>query len=44
MIEDTMNKYKVVDTTFEGIPTPAELGEFFVRPRRVYTGRLTCCC
>lgn len=37
MIEDTMNKYKVVDTTFEGIPTPAELGEFFVRPRVEHT-------
>lgn len=37
MVEDTMNKYKVIDTPFEGIPTPAELGEFFLRPQVQHT-------
>lgn len=33
MVEDTMNKYKIIETAFEGIPTPAELGDFFEKPR-----------
>ena len=37
MIEDTTKKYKVVDTPFEGIPTPAELGDFFETPRVEHT-------
>lgn len=32
MIEDTKKKYAIVDTPFEGIPTPKELGEWFKRP------------
>lgn len=32
MIEDTMNRYKVVETPFEGIPSPVELAEFFSKP------------
>ena len=37
MVEDTTKKYKVVDTPFEGIPTPAELGDFFETPRVEHT-------
>lgn len=37
MIEDTTKKYKVVDTPFEGIPTPAELGDFFETSRVEHT-------
>lgn len=37
MVEDTQNKYKVVDTPFEGIPTPKELGEWFKKPKVEHT-------
>lgn len=37
VIEDMDNKYKQIDTPFEGIPTPRELGEFFTKPERVFT-------
>lgn len=37
MIEDTTKKYAVVETEWEGIPTPKELGEFFKRPRVEHT-------
>lgn len=32
MIEDTMKHYAVVETPFEGIPTPKELGDWFNKP------------
>lgn len=37
MIEDSTKRYAVVETEFEGIPTPKELGEFFNRPRVEHT-------
>lgn len=37
IIEDTTNKYEVVETPFEGIPTPKELGEWFKKPTREFT-------
>lgn len=37
MIEDSTKRYAVVETEFEGIPTPKELGEFFNRPRIEHT-------
>lgn len=37
-VEDTLNHYQIVDTPFEGIPTPRELGDWFQKmankPRR----------
>ena len=32
VIEDTTKRYAVVETSFEGIPTPKELGDWFNRP------------
>ena len=37
IVEDTTNKYEIVDTPFEGIPTPKELGEWFKKPIREFT-------
>ena len=37
IIEDTQNKYKVIETPFDGIPTPKELGDFFSKPVRTFT-------
>lgn len=37
MVEDTTKKYEVVETGFEGIPTPKELGEWFKKPRVEHT-------
>lgn len=37
MVEDSTKRYAVVETEFEGIPTPKELGEFFNRPRVEHT-------
>lgn len=37
VIEDTQKRYEVVETPFEGIPTPRELGEWFKRPKRELT-------
>ena len=37
VIEDTQKRYEVVETPFEGIPTPRELGEWFKRPKREFT-------
>lgn len=34
VIEDTQNHYEIVETSFEGIPTPEELGEWFAAPKR----------
>lgn len=34
MVEDVRKHYEVVDTPWEGIPTPAELGEWFKNPTR----------
>lgn len=31
-VEDTMKHYAIVETPFEGIPTPKELGEWFEKP------------
>ena len=36
-IEDTTKRYEVVETSFEGIPTPKELGEWFKKPKREFT-------
>lgn len=32
LIEDTTKRYEAVETNFEGIPTPKELGDFFSTP------------
>lgn len=32
IVEDTMKRYAIVDTPFEGIPTPKELGDWFKQP------------
>lgn len=32
VVEDTMNRYAAVETPFEGIPTPRELGDWFKKP------------
>lgn len=37
VIEDTTKKYAIVDTPWEGIPSPRELGDFFKRPTREFT-------
>lgn len=37
VIEDTNNRYEVVSTPFEGIPTPKELGDWFEKPKREET-------
>lgn len=37
VIEDTTKKYAVVDTPWEGIPTPREFGDFFKRPTREFS-------
>lgn len=37
VIEDTTKRYEVVETPFEGIPTPKELGEWFKKPKRELT-------
>ena len=37
VIEDTTKKYAVVDTPWEGIPTPKELGEWFKKPTREFS-------
>ena len=37
LVEDSTKRYAVVETTFEGIPTPAELGEFFKKPQVTHT-------
>jgi hypothetical protein len=37
MVEDSTKRYAVVETNFEGIPTPRELGDFFNRPRVEHT-------
>lgn len=33
IIEDTTKRYEIVNTPFEGIPTPKELGEWFNKPK-----------
>lgn len=33
LIEDTTNRYEAVETAFEGIPTPRELGDWFSKSR-----------
>lgn len=35
VVEDTMKKYAIVETPFEGIPTPKELGDWFKTPKNV---------
>lgn len=35
VVEDTMKRYAIVDTPFEGIPTPKELGDWFEKPGKV---------
>lgn len=37
IIEDSTKRYAIVETGFEGIPTPKELGEFFKKPAREFT-------
>ena len=37
MVEDTENKYQVVETPWEGVPTPKELGEWFKKPKVEHT-------
>lgn len=37
IIEDTQNRYQLVETPFEGIPTPKELGEWFKKPKVEHT-------
>lgn len=37
MVEDTTKRYELVETPFEGIPTPKELGEWFKKPKVVHT-------
>ena len=37
VIEDTTKKYAIVETPWEGIPSPRELGDFFKRPTREFT-------
>ena len=37
IVEDTTKRYEVVETPFEGIPTPKELGEWFKKPKREFT-------
>lgn len=37
MVEDTTKHYEVVETPFEGIPTPKELGDWFKKPKREFT-------
>lgn len=37
MIEDTTKRYEVVETPWEGIPTPKELGEWFKKPKVEHT-------
>ena len=37
LVEDSTKRYAVVETGFEGVPTPKELGEFFNRPRVEHT-------
>lgn len=37
LIEDSTKRYAVVETGFEGIPTPKELGEWFKKPRVEHT-------
>lgn len=32
IVEDTMKRYALVETPFEGIPTPRELGDWFKKP------------
>lgn len=32
IVEDTMKRYAIVETPFEGIPTPRELGDWFDKP------------
>lgn len=39
IIEDTQKHYEIVENTFEGIPTPKELGEFFNRSVKELTPR-----
>ena len=34
VVEDCRKKYEVVDTPWEGIPTPAELGDWFENPTK----------
>lgn len=34
IVEDTMKRYAIVETPWEGIPTPKELGEWFKRPAK----------
>ena len=37
IVEDTKNNYELVETPFEGIPTPKELGEWFTKPHITHT-------
>lgn len=37
VVEDTTKRYEVVETPFEGIPTPKELGDWFKKPKREFT-------
>lgn len=36
-VEDTTKRYALVETPFEGIPTPRELGDWFKKPKREFT-------
>ena len=37
VIEDTRDNYSIVDTPFDGIPTPKELGDWFEKPVREFS-------
>lgn len=37
LIEDSSKRYEAVDTPFDGIPTPKELGDWFNKPKREFT-------
>ena len=38
-IDDIRNRYKLVETGFEDIPSPKELGEWFEQPERTHTAK-----
>lgn len=42
IVEDTMKHYAIVETPFEGIPTPKELGEWFERKKVKHTPEELC--
>ena len=37
LVEDTQKAFEAVETPWEGIPTPKELGEWFTKPVRVFS-------